>query len=533
MTTPPRQWLHPITRKRLARFRGLRRAWWSFVILAGAYGISLFSEFIANDKPLHVRFEGRSFHPILRYYSERDVLGEGHDTRADFKAIQASDRFRASSGNRMVWPMIPYGPREIIKPSDIKLPDTVRVVAGPEPHVASVDVDAALRILRGVGSGFFFGTSDGDVLGQSLDGDWPLHDDIRDALALRFANTGAPGVAREALHPSGRAIEVSLPPYQPRSTPPRTIRVTLRELVQEPARRDVLVVTGDGGLPAETPSWWGLLEEGDRARVIAGARERRERPVDPLTVAVDGKRWRLKFEREDVRFPFRPVEGHPLGIDGAGRDVAARLLYGLRTSMTFGMILVVASMLVGTVIGAVQGYYGGALDLVGQRVTEIWDSLPFLYILMLMGSVYGRSFGLLLLCYGIFNWIGISIYMRAEFLRLRHQTYVEAARALGLPAWKIMYRHILPNALVPLVTFFPFSLVSAIGVLAALDYLGFGLPPPTPSWGEMLSQAQEHNWAWWLTFYPSLALFAVMLLGVFVGEGVRSAFDPKPQSRME
>ena len=241
----------------------------------------------------------------------------------------------------------------------------------------------------------------------------------------------------------------------------------------------------------------------------------------------------IRFSKEDVLFPFRPVQGHWLGIDSAGRDVLARMLYGLRTSLTFGFLLVLATMVVGVLVGAVQGYYGGVVDIVGQRVIEIWDSLPFLYILILMGSVFGRSFALLLVCYGIFNWVGISYYMRAEFLRLRRQAFVEAARCLGLPGRRIILQHILPNALVPVITFFPFSLVGAIGILAALDYLGFGLPPPTPSWGELLSQAQEYRWAWWLTLYPSLILFVVMLLGVFIGEGVRSAFDPKRFSRME
>ncbi len=201
--------------------------------------------------------------------------------------------------------------------------------------------------------------------------------------------------------------------------------------------------------------------------------------------------------------------------------------------MTFGLLLVGAAMSLGTLIGAVQGYYGGKIDLVGQRLIEIWQSLPFLYVLILLGSVYGRSFLLLIVVYGIFNWIGMSYYMRAEFLRLRNQPFVEAARCLGVPSGRVMFRHILPNALTPLITFFPFSLVGAIGVLAALDYLGFGLPPPTPSWGELLSQAQEYRWAWWLVLYPALALFVVMLLGVFVGEGVRNAFDPRRPSRMQ
>ncbi|MCE2488102.1 MAG: ABC transporter permease subunit, partial [Desulfurellaceae bacterium] len=155
------------------------------------------------------------------------------------------------------------------------------------------------------------------------------------------------------------------------------------------------------------------------------------------------------------------------------------------------------------------------------------------YVIILMGSVFGRSFGLLLFIYAIFNWISISYYMRAEFLKLRQTAFVEAARCLGIPSFRIIVRHILPNSLVPIITFFPFSLVGAIGALSALDYLGFGLPPPTPSWGELLSQAQVHTDAWYLIVYPFAALFSVILLGVFVGEGVRSAFDPRSASRLE
>jgi microcin C transport system permease protein len=239
------------------------------------------------------------------------------------------------------------------------------------------------------------------------------------------------------------------------------------------------------------------------------------------------------FEKNDVRFPFPPVTSHPLGIDGAGRDVLARILYGLRISLTFGLLLVGCAMSLGIAAGAMQGYYGGILDITAQRLIEVWSAIPFLYIMILMGSIYGRSFALLLFCYGIFNWVGISYYIRAEFLNLRKRPFVEAAKCLGVPSYKIIFKHILPNALVPVITFFPFSLVGAIGSLAALDYLGFGLPPPTPSWGELLFQAQEYRWAWWLILYPSLALFTVMLLGVFLGEGIRNAYDPKQYSRFQ
>ncbi len=196
-------------------------------------------------------------------------------------------------------------------------------------------------------------------------------------------------------------------------------------------------------------------------------------------------------------------------------------------------MLVGCSMLIGVMAGAVQGYYAGKLDITAQRLIEIWSALPFLYVMILMGSIYGRSFTLLLICYGLFNWVGISYYIRAEFLSLRKRPFVEAAKCMGVPSLKIIYKHILPNALVPVITFFPFFLVGAIGSLAALDYLGFGLPPPTPSWGELLFQAQQYRWAWWLILYPSLALFSVMLLGVFVGEGVRNAYDPKQYSRIQ
>jgi microcin C transport system permease protein len=243
--------------------------------------------------------------------------------------------------------------------------------------------------------------------------------------------------------------------------------------------------------------------------------------------------YAVGITRNDIQWPYRPNARHWLGLDNAGRDVFARILYGLRTSMTFGLLLVAFSMGVGILLGAVQGYFGGRVDLVGQRLIEVWSTIPFLYVIILLGAQFGRGFLLLLVCYALFNWIGISMYVRAEFLRLRHTPFVDAARCLGLSAPRIMFRHILPNALTPIITFFPFSLVGAIGSLAVLDYLGFGLPPPTPSWGELLQQAQAFRWAWWLILYPSLALFVVMLLGVFVGEGVRDAYDPKPVMRME
>jgi len=213
--------------------------------------------------------------------------------------------------------------------------------------------------------------------------------------------------------------------------------------------------------------------------------------------------------------------------------VLSRMHHALRIALLFGALLVVSAMCLGAAVGAAQGYFGGLPDLTAQRLIEVWSALPFLYIMILLGSVFGRSFTLLLISYGLFNWIGLSYYMRGEFLRLRNRPFIEAARCQGLSNARVMFRHILPNALTPLVTLFPFSLLGAIASLTALDFLGFGLPPLTPSWGELLQQGQAHGKAWWLTLFPSAALFILMFLTVLIGEGLRDAFDPKPTARYQ
>jgi len=235
----------------------------------------------------------------------------------------------------------------------------------------------------------------------------------------------------------------------------------------------------------------------------------------------------------EVSFPFRPVPEHPFGIDAGGRDVYARVVHGMRIALVFGLVLTFFGIFFGLVIGAVEGYFGGVADIVLQRFTEIWSTMPFLYVMIFIGSTVGRSFAVLLVCYAIFNWITVSYYMRSEFLRLRNRAFVDAARVQGLSTLRILFVHLLPNALTPLVTLFPFLLMGAIGSLAALDFLGFGLPPMTPSCGELLQEAQQFRSAWWLILFPSLALFIVMLLTVLVGEGLRDAFDPRQQSRLE
>ncbi len=333
-----------ITRQQFRRFRSIRRAWISFWILVGAYVLSLFSEHLANDRPLVMRYNGGTYFPTVKFYSA-ETFGGRYRTEADYLALEQSPEFLAKGG----WMLFP-----IIK-------------------------------------------------------------------------------------------------------------------------------------------------------------------SDPLR----------NYLKEEGSPPHAPSARHWLGTDDSARDVAARLLYGFRLSMSFALTLAILGAVVGVIVGGLQGYAGGWFDLAGQRIIEIWSALPFLYVVILIGSIYGQTFGVLLFVFLLFEWIGLSYYMRGEFYRLKNQTFTQAAQALGAGKFRILYRHILPNAMVPVITLFPFMLIGGISSLTALDFLGFGLPPPTPSWGEMLQQGLKYLYAPWLAFSSVLALFTTLLLASFVGEGARAAFDPR------
>ena len=345
--------LSPITKRRLSRFCKTKRALVSLIILGSLYFISLFSEFIANDKPILIRYEGKYyFFAAFRFYSD-ETFGGRYKTEAAYKKIAKSDAFRANPKNFMWFPIIPYSPYN--------------------SNLAELD-----------------------------------------------------------------------------------------------------------GFP-----------------------------------------------------PTAPDSHHIMGTDDRGRDMFVRLLYGFRVSMTFALILLIPEILLGVAIGGIQGYIGGMFDLTLQRIIEILSSLPFLYIVILIGNIFGKSLGTLILILGMFNWIGLSYYIRAEFLRIKQFQFVQAARSMGMAPFKILFSEILPNALTPIITFMPFSLIGNISSLSSLDYLGFGLPAPTPSWGELIKQGTEYLTSYWLSVYPFVALFLTLLLTAFIGEGIREAVDPKDFSLLE
>ena len=229
--------------------------------------------------------------------------------------------------------------------------------------------------------------------------------------------------------------------------------------------------------------------------------------------------------------PSAPSRDNWLGTDDRGRDLLAQLIYGFRVSVLFGLALTAVGTLLGVAAGAVQGFFGGKTDLAFQRFIEIWGSMPELYLLIIFSAIFAPSLALLLVLLSLFGWMGLSDYVRAEFLRNRQLDYVKSARALGVPNLQIIRRHILPNSMVPVVTFLPFRMSGAILALTSLDFLGLGVPPGTPSLGELLSQGKNNIDAWWISISTFGVLVITLLLLTFMGDALRDALDPRKAER--
>jgi microcin C transport system permease protein len=359
--------MSPLNRRRWQNFKANRRGYWAFWIFMVLFVISLFAEFIANDKPFYVRFEGRSYFPVFVNYPET-TFGGDFETAADYRDPYLQ-KLIAEKGGFMLWPPIRY---------------------------------------------------------------------------------------------SYNTHNLDLP------------------------------------TPAPSPPTWMLTEE----------------------------QCKQVVERKGLS-GCRDLEYNWLGTDDQGRDVAARLIYGFRLSVLFGLALTVVSSIIGVAAGAVQGYFGGWTDLLFQRFIEIWTSIPSLYLLLIVSSVLVPGFFVLLGILLLFSWVSLVGLVRAEFLRGRNFEYIQAARALGVSNRTIMFRHLLPNAMVATMTFLPFILSSSVMTLTALDFLGFGLPPGSPSLGEMLSQGKANIQAPWLGFAGFLTVATMLSLLIFIGEAVRDAFDPR------
>ncbi len=228
--------------------------------------------------------------------------------------------------------------------------------------------------------------------------------------------------------------------------------------------------------------------------------------------------------------PAAPSAENVFGSDDRGRDLLAQLIYGFRVSVLFGLALTAIGVVLGVITGAIQGFFGGKTDLAFQRFIEIWGSMPELYLLIIFSAIFAPSVSLLLILLSLFGWMGLSDYVRAEFLRNRQMDYVRAARALGVGNLRLMTRHILPNSMTPVVTFLPFRMSAAILALTSLDFLGLGVPPGTPSLGELLNQGKANIDAWWISLSTFAVLTVTLLLLTFMGDALRDALDPRKDS---
>ncbi len=227
--------------------------------------------------------------------------------------------------------------------------------------------------------------------------------------------------------------------------------------------------------------------------------------------------------------PFAPSfkEKHFLGTDNVGRDILARLVYGFRTAIIFSFVLLIMNYTIGITIGCCMGYFGGKFDLFFQRIIEIWNNVPFLYVIIIIASIMIPNFIILLLIMAFFGWIGITWVMRTMTFKEKEKEYILAVRSLGASHARIIFKHIIPNTISVIVTYAPFAISGGIVALTSLDYLGFGLPAPTPSWGELLSQGWQNMGAWWIVSSVVAALVITLMTVTFIGEGIREAFDPK------
>ena len=255
----------------------------------------------------------------------------------------------------------------------------------------------------------------------------------------------------------------------------------------------------------------------------------------------EGDNWALfpinRYGKSTINYfakepnPSAPSRDNWLGTDDRGRDLLAQLIYGFRVSVLFGLGLTVIGVLLGVLAGAVQGFFGGKTDLVLQRFTEIWGSMPELYLLIIFSALFAPSVSLLLVLLSLFGWLGLADYVRAEFLRNRQLDYVKSAQALGASNRSIIFRHILPNSMTPVITFLPFRMSAAILMLTSLDFLGLGVPPGTPSLGELLSQGKNNIDAWWISLSTFAVLVATLLLLTLMGDALRDALDPRKAAK--
>jgi len=431
---------NPITLRRWARFRSIRRGYFSFLALIALGIFAAMGPLLVGNRALVVRYEGTLFFPVFAGSISGTSFGLPHQYEPNYRQLQRVFR-EEGKGNFVILPPVPFSGREVI--------DIVESV----PH------------------------DDGKFMDRT-------------------------------------------------ASPPRALReskiFTLHENGQ-PARMFAVV---DGEFHGTMRGFDRVGVRLETARFDKGTLVEWKNPDNlPLSAFVMPSTESLYRQ---LPAPTRPgIGGHLLGTDASGRDVLARCFDGFRIQVLASIIYVLFTLLFGITLGCAMGYFGGAFDLGMQRLVEIWSNVPFLYIVIIISSFITPSLFTLMIILVAFSWMGLTYYMRSETYREKERDYVQAARMMGASTFRILFRHILPNILSTVITFIPFYISSVIAALTSLDFLGFGLPPTDPSWGDLLKQGQAHRASWWILSTVFTSMVSVLVLVTFVGEAMREAFDPK------
>jgi microcin C transport system permease protein len=449
--------LDPITRRRLQRFRRIKRGWWSLIILLAAMALSVIAPLLAESRALAVWHDGRLYLPTFQFLEmktfgqEAPAGWDGNEIEAEYFRLQREWRVERQMHAR-----------------------DIRAVGNDPARRAEVDA--------------------------------------------RYPNRGnfvvMPPIPWNPYQSDFSSNEI-LPEIQ------RAMNASQGARAERLARREGLDELADA------------IHDGSIAALLA---DPAKSPTGTLAgLARSGAMPSLKGLGSPPPHAPNASRRHFLGTDAQGRDVASRLLYGFRISIFFALFLTLSGQVVGTIIGSLQGYLAGRFDMLSQRVIEVLIAIPGLYVVIVLAALFQPTFWMLLAILALFQWIGITFFMRTEMYREKTREYCLAARSYGASHLRIVFRHLLPNCLTPLVTFTPFAVVGAIFALTGLDFLGYGLPAPTPSWGELIDQAlqTQNRDKLWLILAPFTALTVTLVLVVFIGESVREAFDPKQYARYE
>jgi ABC-type microcin C transport system permease subunit YejE len=506
----------PVTRKRIARFRRIKRGSYAFTLICTLYVISLFLEFLVNDKALVICYDGRCAFPALSEwagwlpfvsgatYVKQSDFGLVGDYPVHFRTYQKYCRNPELVGRLAEKVKKEYREKaeELASmgdppPKPEPVPEPPRFSrekpADPGENAAEEERAAYEEAQKAWQEAWEdFQDAHADAIYAYEDyryelEDWRDYQMLKDIVGDLAARVPELEKARENFKAGKAWIVMPLYPFGPRD-----------HLLDLP------------GKPPYAPTWWPYLKAAVTGKPL---------PEDP---------------QERAKQKILPPWSHVFGTTDNGLDVLPQLLYGFRIAVTFALVVALCGYTVGIILGGIMGYYGKWTDIVVQRVIEIYGSIPFLYTIMIIASVIQPGIFLLAaLLFILRSWLVITYYVRGEFYREKAKDYVQSAIGTGVSDWKIMITHILPNSLVPVVTWAPFGIVSYILTLVSLDYLGFGLPPGTPSWGYLLEQGRQYVTSYpHLILIPSLALAATLFCVVVVGEAVREAFDPKVFSRL-